>query len=512
MENAIVRVPSLEEMGVVQAHQRPGGVHARRRVHPRPVATCAGFWVAAGFCAHGLAGRGRHGQARRRVDRRGHAVARRVAHGLAPLRRRVPLARVHARAHEGDLRDVLRREVPGPRARGRAAAAGLAGQRAGSASSAPPSGRSRAGSARTGSSRTRRRATSRSGRAAGRGSCGRRRSAPSTARAASRRRCSTSRRSRSSRSSARAPPTSSRASAPTASPARSGRVTYTQMLNPRGGIECDFTVTRLGDERFRIVTGTAFGQHDAAWIRQHAPRGRLGAGRRRDVGVRLPRALGAGEPRDPPAAHGHRPRERGLPVHDRAGAGGRAGAVPRRARHVRRRARLGALLPDRVRRAALGRALGRRAGPRARRGRLQGDRLAAAREGLPRLGRRHLAGGHAVRGRARLRRQARQGRLRRPRRAASRRPSRTADCAASRSPTRAPWRSAPSPCASATISSAGSRAAATATRSGASIAYAYLPAEHDVGTEVAVEIFGEWVAGVVAEEPLYDPTGERIRA
>jgi 4-methylaminobutanoate oxidase (formaldehyde-forming) len=50
-----------------------------------------------------------------------------------------------------------------------------------------------------------------------------------------------------------------------------GRVTYTQMLNQRGGIECDFTVTRLADDRFRIVTGTAFGQHDAAWLRQHAP-------------------------------------------------------------------------------------------------------------------------------------------------------------------------------------------------------------------------------------------------
>ena len=43
------------------------------------------------------------------------------------------------------------------------------------------------------------------------------------------------------------------------------------MLNARGGIECDFTVTRLAEERFRIVTGTAFGQHDLAWIRQHAP-------------------------------------------------------------------------------------------------------------------------------------------------------------------------------------------------------------------------------------------------
>ena len=50
-----------------------------------------------------------------------------------------------------------------------------------------------------------------------------------------------------------------------------GAVTYTQMLNARGGIECDFTVTRLAENRFRIVTGTAFGQHDAAWIRSHAP-------------------------------------------------------------------------------------------------------------------------------------------------------------------------------------------------------------------------------------------------
>jgi glycine cleavage system aminomethyltransferase T/glycine/D-amino acid oxidase-like deaminating enzyme len=49
-----------------------------------------------------------------------------------------------------------------------------------------------------------------------------------------------------------------------------GRVTYTQMLNRRGGIECDFTVTRLGEERFWIVTGTAFGTHDRAWIARHA--------------------------------------------------------------------------------------------------------------------------------------------------------------------------------------------------------------------------------------------------
>jgi glycine cleavage system aminomethyltransferase T/glycine/D-amino acid oxidase-like deaminating enzyme len=50
-----------------------------------------------------------------------------------------------------------------------------------------------------------------------------------------------------------------------------GRVTYTQMLNSRGGIECDFTVARLAEDRFSIVTGTAFGNHDREWIRRHLP-------------------------------------------------------------------------------------------------------------------------------------------------------------------------------------------------------------------------------------------------
>jgi glycine cleavage system aminomethyltransferase T/glycine/D-amino acid oxidase-like deaminating enzyme len=50
-----------------------------------------------------------------------------------------------------------------------------------------------------------------------------------------------------------------------------GQITYTQMLNSRGGIECDFTVARLGEERFSIVTGTAFGNHDREWIRRHLP-------------------------------------------------------------------------------------------------------------------------------------------------------------------------------------------------------------------------------------------------
>jgi glycine cleavage system aminomethyltransferase T len=44
-----------------------------------------------------------------------------------------------------------------------------------------------------------------------------------------------------------------------------------------------------------------------------------------------------------------------------------------------------------------------------------------------------------------------------------------------------------------------------------SIAYAYVPAEIELGARVEVDIFGEWVAGEVAREPLYDPEGERVR-
>jgi glycine cleavage system T protein len=50
-----------------------------------------------------------------------------------------------------------------------------------------------------------------------------------------------------------------------------GSVVYTQCLNPRGGIESDFTITRLDDNRFFIITGTSFGQHDLSWLRLNMP-------------------------------------------------------------------------------------------------------------------------------------------------------------------------------------------------------------------------------------------------
>lgn len=45
-----------------------------------------------------------------------------------------------------------------------------------------------------------------------------------------------------------------------------------------------------------------------------------------------------------------------------------------------------------------------------------------------------------------------------------------------------------------------------------SIAYAYLPPECTPGDTVEVQIFGRWVPAVVAREPLYDPSGDRIRS
>jgi len=45
-----------------------------------------------------------------------------------------------------------------------------------------------------------------------------------------------------------------------------------------------------------------------------------------------------------------------------------------------------------------------------------------------------------------------------------------------------------------------------------SIAYAYVPASVEVGTSVEVDVFGDWVPGVVAAEPLYDPAGSRVRS
>src|SRR5262249_3056986 len=50
-----------------------------------------------------------------------------------------------------------------------------------------------------------------------------------------------------------------------------GSLVYTQCLNARGGIECDVTVTRLGESAFRVTTGTGSAASDLGWLRLHLP-------------------------------------------------------------------------------------------------------------------------------------------------------------------------------------------------------------------------------------------------
>ena len=54
-------------------------------------------------------------------------------------------------------------------------------------------------------------------------------------------------------------------------PDEPGRIALTQMLTPRGGIECDLTVTRVAPERFYVVSAAATEAHDLAWIERHDP-------------------------------------------------------------------------------------------------------------------------------------------------------------------------------------------------------------------------------------------------
>ncbi len=52
-----------------------------------------------------------------------------------------------------------------------------------------------------------------------------------------------------------------------------GALTYTQMLDDRGGIQCDLTVCRVALDEFYIVTGTGFATHDFDWIQRNIPAG-----------------------------------------------------------------------------------------------------------------------------------------------------------------------------------------------------------------------------------------------
>jgi 4-methylaminobutanoate oxidase (formaldehyde-forming) len=290
-----------------------------------------------------------------------------------------------------------------------------------------------------------------------------------------------------------------------------GRVTYTQMLNRRGGVECDFTVTRLGEERFRIVTGTAFGRHDLAWLRQHAPRD--GSVEVSDLTSQLA-CYGIWGPSSreilEPLATAGLANDEFPYMHARELPIGRIPCLALRVTYVGELGyelycpvEFGLALWDTLWEA--GRAHGLVAGGyraidslRLEKGyRVWGADVTP--EDTP-----YEAGlGFAVKldkgdflGREAL--------------ITATQPARVLRCLVLDEPRAIALGSEPV--------RVGDDLVGRVTSGGygytleRSIAYAYLPAEHGVGTEVAVETFGDWVAGVVADDPLYDPNGSRIRA
>ena len=510
MTNALVRVPALADAEVIRLVNGPEAFTPDGEFFLGPTEV-RGFWVAAGFCAHGLAGAGGMGKlvAEWIVD--GQPGPRRLGDGLAPLRRHTtprPTTRSRARSRSTRPTTTSSTRATSGRPGGRCASRP---RTRGSSSSAPPSARSRAGSGSTGSSRTRRRATSRCARAAGPDGSGRRRSAPSTAPAA------------------RAPRIFDETSfakievagagrrrlprAPLRQPGRArGRADHLHADAERRAAGSSATSPSRGSPR--IASGSSPAPPSAATTSPGSASTRPEDGSRpvEDVtsALRLPRALGAGRAGDPAGGDDRRPR---LPVHARARDRGRRGFRAWRSASPTSASSAGSSTARPSSGLALWDALweaGRDARPRRRR--LQGDRLAPAREGLPGLGRGHHSRRHALRGRPRLRRQARQGRVHRPRGAA-----RSTGAGA---PARLPRARGPA------LGRARLRAGADRRRArrprderrlrlhGRALDRLRVRAGRGTpqpGQPVEVEIFGEWVEGEVAPEPLFDPAGERLR-
>jgi 4-methylaminobutanoate oxidase (formaldehyde-forming) len=282
-----------------------------------------------------------------------------------------------------------------------------------------------------------------------------------------------------------------------------GAITYTQMLNRRGGIECDFTVTRVADEVFQIVTGTAFGNHDLGWIRRHAPDD--GSVSVRDMtsrwacfGLWGPRARDiVGPLTSDPLDFGYM-RMRELAVAD----------VPVRALRVTFVGELGwELYCPTEYGAALWSALWE-----------AGSGFAMRAGGYRAIDALRLEKGYRVWGaditpdetplEAGLGFCVRRDKTFLGSDALGE-PARLLRCLVLADPRSValgnePVRLGGEVCGRVTSGGYGY----TVERS---IAYAYLPASVGVGTAVEVDVFGEWVGGEVAAEPLFDPAGERVR-
>ena len=173
--NAITRVPAMETAEVKMFFNGPEAFtpDADFLLGETDV---PGFWIAAGGCAHGLAGAGGIGKMMGEWIVDGRPEWDVWPLDLRRFGRQYREPGVHARAHVRGAVAVLRHQVPGRGEAGGTAAARLARRTRATRRSAPRSARRAAGSASTGTSRTPPAATSRCGRAAGRARTGRRRS------------------------------------------------------------------------------------------------------------------------------------------------------------------------------------------------------------------------------------------------------------------------------------------------------------------------------------------------
>jgi glycine cleavage system aminomethyltransferase T len=289
-------------------------------------------------------------------------------------------------------------------------------------------------------------------------------------------------------------------------PAEPGRIVYTQMLNRRAGIECDFTVTQVEAETFQIVTGTAFGNHDAAWIRRHLPHD--GSVTLSDVTSRWacfalwgPKAAEILRPLTPdPLDFGYM-RMRELAVGD----------VPVRALRVTFVGEAGwELYCPTEYGAGLWRALWEAGEPH---GMLPGGYRAIDSLRLEKGYRVWAADitpdetpyegglGFCVRkDKSFIGSDALLGTE----------PRRRLRCLVLEDPRSVALGNEPVRVDGAIVGRVTSGGYGyTVERS---IAYAYLPPELEVGTPIEIDIFGQWVTGEVAREPLFDPRGERVRA
>ena len=91
-----------------------------------------------------------------------------------------------------------------------------------------------------------------------------------------------------------------------------GTIVYTQLCNERGGIEADVTITRLADDRFYFVTGSALGVRDRSTLERHLPDGRQRRDRRPHVGEGRAQSLRPALARRAGAAHRRAARQREL--------------------------------------------------------------------------------------------------------------------------------------------------------------------------------------------------------